>query len=390
MARLDEKYIIGLTPFGMDFVFTIYYLAAPLVLIELKASPVELGLVGTITSFLHMGMANFMGPLSDRLGRRKLIIAAPLLFTVSCLLMTRVNQIPVILALSAVNGLCLSLFWPSFQAWIADLLTGVELARQIGTFNMSWTAAYFSGPVLSGFLYGLRPRLPFYVAAAISLVVFFFVYATVKVTKTGTAGKEDTSGKEKSTRFRPYLYAAWVGNFVSFFFLGNLRYQFPKLARELNISPQMIGVLLGCIGFSQFFGFLILRRSEGWHFKRFHLLGAQLLAWAGMAVIFLSSHPLPFALAFMMIGLTSCVTYYSSLFYAVHLGERKGRMTGLHESILGSGAVLGPILGGVAAQFTGLRAPYVLCIIVLSIAWVVEFLLMKRCEACVLGKGGNV
>jgi len=42
--------MIRVAPFGMDLVLSGYYLAAPLVLIELKANPVELGLVGSITS----------------------------------------------------------------------------------------------------------------------------------------------------------------------------------------------------------------------------------------------------------------------------------------------------------------------------------------------------
>jgi MFS family permease len=79
-----------------------------------------------------------------------------------------------------------------------------------------------------------------------------------------------------------------------------------------------------------------------------------------------------------MIGLSCSVTYYSSLYYAVHLLKKKGRGTGLHESILGGGAVLGPILGGVAAQYTGLRAPYFLCIVVLVAALGAQFILLRK------------
>ncbi len=87
MLKISDRVLIRLAPFGMDFASGIYYLAVPLVLIELKANPIELGLVGTLTSSVHMGMAHFMGRLSDRVGRRPLIIIAPLLFFTSCLLM---------------------------------------------------------------------------------------------------------------------------------------------------------------------------------------------------------------------------------------------------------------------------------------------------------------
>ena len=369
---------VRVAPFGMDFVFSIYYLAAPLLLIDLKANPVQLGLVGTLASLIHMVMAHLMGHLSDRLGRRRLIIAAPLIFFTTCLLMTQAREIWIILALSVVNGLCLSIYWPSLQAWIADRQTGTGLARDIGNFNLSWTAATLAGPILSGSLYRLYPRLPFFVAAGIALMLFLLVFTSVHESRLHSAEKTEPTDAETSNWRRSFLYAAWVANFASWFVIGNARYQFPKLARELNIPPHIIGLLLGFLGFALFSGFFLLRRTDRWHFTRDYLLGAQILALVGILLIIVSNEPTLFALAFVMIGLSSSVTYYSSLYYAVHLLKKKGRGTGLHESILGGGAVLGPILGGVAAQYAGLRAPYFLCIAVLVAALGAEFILIRK------------
>jgi MFS family permease len=160
--------------------------------------------------------------------------------------------------------------------------------------------------------------------------------------------------------------------------MGNARYQFPKLARELDIPPHLIGLVLGFLGFALFTGFFLLRRTDRWFFVSHFLFGAQALALVGVSLLGVSSEAALFALALVMIGLSCSVTYYSSLYYAVHLLKRKGKGTGLHESILGGGAVLGPILGGVAAQYAGLRAPYVLCIGVLLMALGLELALLKK------------
>ena len=362
----------------MDLVFSVYYLAAPLLLIDLKANPVQLGLVGTLASLIHMGMAHLMGHLSDRLGRRRLIIAAPVIFCATCLLMTQVREVWIILALSVVNGLCLSIYWPSLQAWIADRQTGTGLARDIGNFNLSWTAATLAGPILSGSLYRLHPRVPFFVAAGIALMLFLLVFTSVHESRLHSAVKTEPTDAETSNWRRSFLYAAWVANFASWFVIGNARYQFPKLARELNIPPHIIGLLLGFLGFALFSGFFLLRRTDRWHFTRDYLLGAQILALGGILLIIVSNGPTLFALAFVMIGLSCSVTYYSSLYYAVRLLKKKGRGTGLHESILGGGAVLGPILGGVAAQYAGLRAPYILCMAVLMASLGAQFVLIKK------------
>ena len=146
----------------------------------------------------------------------------------------------------------------------------------------------------------------------------------------------------------------------------------------MNIPPQTIGLLLGFVGFALFTGFFLLRRTDRWLFSKSYLFGAQILAFAGISLIVVSNESTLFALAFFLCGLSCSVTYYSSLYYAVQLLKKKGRGTGLHESILGGGAVLGPILGGVAAQYAGLRAPYLLCLAVLLAALGAQVILMKR------------
>jgi MFS family permease len=378
MLKLSDRAIIRLAPFGMDLVFSIYYLAVPLLLIDLKANPVQLGLVGTITSSVHMAMANFMGPLSDRMGRRRLIVTAPVIFTGSCLTMIVAKEVNVILALSALNGLCLSLFWPSLQAWIADLQTGPGLAHDLGSFNMSWTAAHLVGPIFSGFLYSLYPRLPFFFAAAFAFTLFCLTQAFIQDQRRPASEIPEMADVERSNFRTKFLYAVWVANFVSFFIIGNARYQFPKLAREMGIAPYVIGLLIACVGFSQFIGFFFLRGSHHWHFNRFYLLGAQLLAGTGLLLVAISSQKTLFALALILIGISSSVTYYSSIYYVVQLIRKKGRGAGIHESIVGSGALLGPILGGIAAQYVGLRTPYLLCLGVLALGVVTELNLTKR------------
>ena len=375
---MNEKLLIRVAPFSMELATGIYYLAVPLLLIELNANPIELGLVAAIGSLTYMAMAHFMGRLSDRFGRRRLIITAPALFVLSCLLMTIAREVKVILVLSVITGFCLSMFWPPFQAWVVDHQTETGLARNIGSFNMSWTAANLVGPVFSGFLYSLHPRLPFFVSAAIAFILFFLVWASLHERQTTPLVPERPASVEEGHDRRIFLYVAWIANFATWFIIGNCRYQFPKLARELNIPPQIIGLLLGSTGFALFMGFFILRKGERWHFKTLHLLGAQFLLGGGVLVLLLSSQPILFASGFIMIGTSGSVTYYSSLYYAVHLLRAKGKGSGLHESILGGGAVLGPILGGIAAQYEGLRAPYLLCLVVLCMAIIVELILIKR------------
>jgi MFS family permease len=379
MIKIHEKWMIVVVPFWMDLSASIFYLAAPLVVIDLGGNPVELGLIGTITALVPMVLANLAGRLSDRLGRRMLMVLGPLLFGISCLLMTQTGNIKGILALAALNGLGMAVFWPAFQAWIAESRDDAGLARNIGSFNMSWTASHLVGPTLAGFLFAVHTRLPFWLAA--SLCLFLFLALRVSVSERGaSAHKEAAPSGPEPEGSRPgmnFLYAIWIANFASFFILANARYQFPKLAREMEISPYTIGLLMSCIGFAQFSGFFLLRGSGRWHFSKLHLFGAQGLAAAGLALLFAATGPWVFASAFLMLGLCASLTYYSSLYYAVRLLKRKGKGAGLHESILGGGVVLGPLLGGIAAHAAGLRAPYLLCLTLLAVVAAAEWFILR-------------
>ena len=378
MIRIDERVMIRVAPFGMDLVLSVYGLAAPLLLIGLKANPIELGLIGSVTSAVHMGLAHRMGPFSDRFGRRRLILIAPLLIALSALIAAITDQVKVILMLSALNGVCLSLFWPPLQAWVAELQTGSGLARNIGTLNMAWTAAYLVGPIASGFLFSLQPRLPFLFAAAMAVLLFGLGYTSIHDRVGAAVEREPHPHAETRGRHRNFLYAVWIANFTSWFMLGNTRYQFPNLATELGTGPQVIGVLMGCLGFSLFLGFFVLRASTLWHFRKRYLFGAQALGAVGILIIFFASKASWFALALFLVGLSASVTYYSSLLYAVRLSAEKGKGTGRHESILSMGALLGPLLGGLAAYYVSLRAPYLICFFFLLVAVIAEVALLRK------------
>jgi MFS family permease len=383
--RIDEKAMNWVAPFGMDLVSSLYSLAAPLLLIELHANPVELGLIGSVTSAVHMSLAHRMGPYSDRLGRRRLILMAPLLFASSCLIAAIAGRVKVVLALSAINGLCLSLFWPPFQAWVAERQTGTGVARDIGTLNLAWTAAFVVGPVISGFLFSLQPRLPFFFAASMALLLFSLSYGSIHDRRGTSQRKQALEPKEIHMGRKDVLYIAWIANFMSWFLLANARYQFPKLARDLGESPQVVGILVGCLGFSLFLGFFVLRASLLWHFRKRYLFGAQALGAAGVLILSFASQALWLGLALTLIGVSASVTYYSSLLYAIEFSAEKGKGAGWHESILSFGAVLGPLLGGVAAYYSGLRAPYWVCFFFLLAAAVAEGLLVLRRRLSVRG-----
>lgn len=93
---------------------------------------------------------------------------------------------------------------------------------------------------------------------------------------------------------------------------------------------------------------------------------------AGMTVLFFCSKFEVLALAMLAVGGLGGITYTSSIFYSLHREGNRGTMSGFHEAVLGGGALVGPLLGGIAGKFFGLRAPYLLCLLLLLGAMIFE------------------
>jgi len=170
---------------------SIYYLAAPLVLIELKANPID-----SVSLELSARRSTWGWPISwsasDRVGRRP-----------SLLLHHSSFPCPVFSYDSSKCGThfdSLNLEWFVYVHLLA-LFPGLDrrsfdqgsLARDLGSFNSSWTSATLFGPVFSGFMYALHPRLPFVLGAALALTVFLIVWRSLQMKKFSASMKRDPS-----------------------------------------------------------------------------------------------------------------------------------------------------------------------------------------------------
>ena len=80
---------------------------------------------------------------------------------------------------------------------------------------------------------------------------------------------------------------------------------------------------------------------------------------------------LVFAIGLLLLGALAGVTFTISIYYSLYTTGPGGRRTGIHEAIVGSGFLVGPLAGGLIAEHLGARAPYwvsagVICCVVFA------------------------
>lgn len=369
-----SDYFLFIAAFVMDFCTGLVSFAVPLRALDLGASVVELGFIGTAGSLSFTLACTFTGKLADRFDRRRLLaIASGLTALVFGMLFFAVNYWMLLVGTALGWGL-LALFWPSVQAMLAEGRSRTQMVRTLGTFNMFWTLGFMLGPLAGGYLYLLGPRVPF-ATGTIGMVVLTVAIVFLRF-RAVTAQEEDPPeearghAREDTTRFR---WIAWTANFTAFFMIGMLNNQFPKLATELLIRSDTLGILLAIPRLLQMTVFLIARYTTWWQFRLRPLVIPQIAAVIGMLVVATQDATVVLAFAFGTVGLLVGAAFSASQFYSFFQEERKGEKGARNEMIVGMGMVSGPLVGGLLAQLIGLRMPYVLCCLVLIAGMIVEY-----------------
>lgn len=369
-----SDYFLFTAAFVMDFCTGLVSFAVPLRALDLGVSVVELGFIGTAGSLSFTLACTFTGKLADRFDRRRILaIAAGLTALVFGMLFLAVNYW-MLLAGTAMGWGLLALFWPSVQAMLAEGRSRIQLVKTLGTFNMFWTMGFMLGPLAGGYLYLVGPTVPF-ATGTIGMVLLTLAIAFLRFRPAATqeADPEDEPRertREDTARFR---WIAWTANFTAFFMIGMLNNQFPKLAAELLIRPDTLGILLAIPRLLQMTVFLIARFTTWWQFRLRPLVIPQIAAVAGMIVVATQDATVVLAFAFGTVGLLVGAAFSASQFYSFFQEERKGEKGARNEMIVGMGMVSGPLVGGLLAQLIGLRMPYVLCCIVLIAGMIVEY-----------------
>ena len=149
----------------------------------------------------------------------------------------------------------------------------------------------------------------------------------------------------------------------------------------MGIFPATFGNMMLALGGMQTITFLFLGTafSTRWHYRIGPLVLMQALAilcfigtwWIGNIVFWV--------FAFAVIGVSVAFTYFGSLYYGLHMHSDKGNKSGWHEAVLGLGSLLGPLLGGIAADSRfGIKSPYLLCAGVIFLGIVVEIFILSK------------
>jgi len=342
---------------------------------ELGASASQLGWLGAVWIGVYAVVALIMGRYSDHVGRRKLAIIGCLISGSMAFVCSLTTQIGWLLLFSAIFGSGLACFWPSIIAWLGEGLRGHELAVRLTAFGVAWNLGLLLGFILSGLLFRHGPNLAFYASASSILLIAILLLLPAKQLENHNKSP-DTDSTPHIPKGRGFRKTAWLANFATNFALAGTTALFPQLAMQVGISADVHGALLAAGRGAALVAFVGLQLFAFWRTRLWPLWVAQLLCAGSLVWIGLANTTWMFAMAWIIGGTVSGYAYQASIYFTLEEMTEKGKGSGFHEAIIGSGMFVGPVLAGWVGSHHSLRAPYFFCATVLVLLIVAQMVLV--------------
>jgi DHA1 family tetracycline resistance protein-like MFS transporter len=135
---------------------------------DTAASAGLVGLFGTAWAAMQLIWSPLLGALSDRFGRRPVILISNLGLGLDYVLMALAPSVWWLLAGRIISGITAA-SGSTATAYIADVTPPEKRAAKFGLLGVGFGLGFILGPALGGLLGGMDPRLPFWVAAGLSL-----------------------------------------------------------------------------------------------------------------------------------------------------------------------------------------------------------------------------
>jgi MFS transporter, DHA1 family, tetracycline resistance protein len=127
------------------------------------------GLFGTVWALMQFIFSPLLGAISDRFGRRPVILISCFGLGLDYIVMALAPNIGWLLFGRIASGICASSFTTSF-AYIADVSPPEKRASAFGMVGAAFGVGFILGPALGGVLGDIDPRLPFWGSAVLALL----------------------------------------------------------------------------------------------------------------------------------------------------------------------------------------------------------------------------
>ncbi len=247
--------------------------------------------------------------------------------------------------------------WPTLEALVSDGVSDDILPKNIGIYNVVWSAGAASMYFIGGTLYETLGHdsifwLPALIHGGLCLIVLRLgknpVHTARPAPPAAAPHPLEAAAFTQPVSPQTFLRMVWLAIPFSYIGITTVIAIIPALAKTLGLSTAQAGLFCSIWMFVRLGTFVALWQWTGWHYRFRWLVGAFVGLTAGFSLLLLSTNLGLLVAAQVVFGVSIGLIYYSSLFYSMDVGETKGEHGGLHEAMIGAGMCLGPAVGALS------------------------------------------
>lgn len=388
--------LIFVTIFIDIFCFGLIIPSLPFYAESFGATPVIIGLLSTSYSLMQFLFAPLWGRISDRVGRRPIIVIGLSGSVVAYVFFGLGGHLWMLFAARALAGVVSGAVIPSVQAYIADSTLPEERAKGMGMFGAAFGLGFIFGPALGGWLSQYGHGIPALLAAAVELLNIVWVLRVLPeslhpANRTLTPSYLSPARLKETFGNTPLAFLLTI-YFLAVFSLSNMESTFALFGEHhVGLGAAAVGMLLGEVGIIAVIvqGFLVGRLSKRFGEPKLVVTGLFVSA-LGLGLTTQVQSFLGMALVVPLFAIGSGLTYPAiiALISKSASADRQGATLSIGQGMAAFGRVLGPLWGTwLFGRFTPV-APYWAGAILMLLIGLTAFLNRRRMTDVQTGNSG--
>ncbi|MCM3748709.1 MFS transporter [Paenibacillus pasadenensis] len=380
--------------FNLLLVFTGIGLIIPIMPRFMETLGITGGIVGLLVAAFSLTQLLFSplaGRLSDKFGRKKMIVIGMVVFAGSEALFGVATSSTLLFVARLLGGISAAMIMPAVMAYAADVTTKAERAKGMGFINAAITTGFIIGPGIGGYIAEFGIRVPFYAAAVAGLVAALINLVSLKESKpveeeeefvAAPVSKKGQSGilSQLKHSYREPYFLSLIIVFVLSFGLANFETVFGLFVdHKFGYEPKDIAFI---ITFGSIAGAVVQVTVFSWILQQFgerRVISACLLV-AGVFIfltLFVHQFWMVFAVTFIVFLAIDILRPAIGTQMSMVAKDQQGYVAGLNSAFTSLGNIAGPIIAGFLFDYN-INYPYALAAVVLLLSFVLTLRENKR------------
>lgn len=341
----------------------------PLFAAHLGADPSGVGFVAAVSAFTGVIFSMPAGLLSDRLGKRRLLIFSACIFSIAPFLYLGVTQIWQLAVVRFFHGFATAIFIPVAMALVSETFHK-ERGEKMGWFSTATLLGRFMAPLIGGSIIGalaFNPARSYQVvyivcgAAGLAVLLLVMVLPGPEDRRLRDRSWPDTMKAFKAVLANRTILVTCAVEAAILFAYGTFETFLPLYSVSIGLSTYEVGIFLS----SQIITLALLKpvmgRFSDRHGRRPQIFAGALLGAACIGSFSLFRSFVPLLVLSIAFGMSLSIVTSATSAYIANLSSREalGSSMGLLGSIMDIGHTTGPLVSGIVATHFGYTKAFI-------------------------------